>query len=124
MYLYDRLFTLEEPDDVEGKDFTDLLNPGSLEVLTGCKLEPSLKDTPSTDRFQFERLGYFCIDSADQQIPANTGKLVFNRIITLRDSDQGGEVDTPPHRRLATAHRRRHSSRRVAEQGKHDNTID
>jgi glutaminyl-tRNA synthetase len=84
--LYDRLFTVEEPDAVEGRDFTDLLNPGSLEVLNGCKLEPSLKDAQPADRFQFERLGYFCIDSADQQTPANPGRLVFNRIITLRDS--------------------------------------
>ena len=84
--LYDRLFTVDEPDSVEGKDFTDLLNPHSFEVLTGCKLEPSIKDAQPAGRFQFERLGYFCIDSADQQTPANAGKLVFNRIITLRDS--------------------------------------
>jgi glutaminyl-tRNA synthetase len=84
--LYDRLFTVEEPDAVEGRDFTELLNPGSLETLAGCKLEPSLKDAQPADRYQFERLGYFCIDSADQQTPADDGKLVFNRIITLRDS--------------------------------------
>jgi len=84
--LYDRLFTVEEPDAVEGKDFTDLLNSNSLETLTGCKLEPSLKDARPADRFQFERLGYFCIDSADQQTTAIAGQLVFNRIITLRDS--------------------------------------
>jgi len=84
--LYDRLFTVEEPDAVEGKDFTDLLNSNALEVLTGCKLETSLQDAQPADRFQFERLGYFCIDSADQQTPANAGRPVFNRIITLRDS--------------------------------------
>jgi glutaminyl-tRNA synthetase len=84
--LYDRLFTVEEPDAVEGKDFTDLLNPNSLETLTGCKLESSLQGAQPVTRFQFERLGYFCIDSADQQTPADAGRLVFNRIITLRDS--------------------------------------
>ena len=80
------MFTVEEPDSVEGRDFKELLNPGSLEVLTGCKLEPSLRDAKPADRFQFERLGYFCVDSTDQQSPAAAGKVVFNRIITLRDS--------------------------------------
>lgn len=84
--LYDRLFTEPEPDAIEGRDFKELLNPNSLEVLTDCKLEPSLKDARPTDRFQFERLGYFCIDSADQETPANSSRIVFNRVITLRDS--------------------------------------
>jgi glutaminyl-tRNA synthetase len=80
--LYDTLFTKEEPDNVEeGKDFTDYINPKSLEVLNGCKLEPSLKDAKPGDRFQFERLGYFCVDSKDSK----PGSPVFNRIVTLKD---------------------------------------
>ena len=80
--LYDTLFTKEEPDNIEeGKDFTDYINPKSLEVLTGCKLEPSLKDAKSGDRFQFERLGYFCVDTVD----STPGKPVFNRTVTLKD---------------------------------------
>ncbi|MBI5212461.1 MAG: glutamine--tRNA ligase/YqeY domain fusion protein [Nitrospirae bacterium] len=80
--LYDTLFTKEEPDNVEeGKDFTDYINPKSLEVLNGCKLEPSLKDAKPGDRFQFERLGYFCVDTVD----STPGKPVFNRTVTLKD---------------------------------------
>ncbi|MBN1795813.1 MAG: glutamine--tRNA ligase/YqeY domain fusion protein [Sedimentisphaerales bacterium] len=80
--LYDHLFTKENPDEaVEGKDFKSNINPNSLEVLTDCKVEPSLADAKSLDRFQFERLGYFSVDpdTAD-------GKLVFNRTATLRDT--------------------------------------
>ncbi|HAV65646.1 MAG TPA: glutamine--tRNA ligase, partial [Verrucomicrobiales bacterium] len=84
--LYDRMFTEAEPDGVEGREFKEFLNPNSLEVLTGCKLEPSLKDAEPTERFQFERLGYFCIDSRDQKTPAHPDRLVFNRTISLRDS--------------------------------------
>jgi len=79
--LYDHLFIREDPNQVsEGEDFTANLNPRSLEVLTGCKLEPSLAGAKPFDRFQFERLGYFCLDpdSAD-------GMLLFNRTVTLRD---------------------------------------
>jgi glutaminyl-tRNA synthetase len=80
--LYDTLFTKENPNEVEeGKDFTANLNPNSLEVLNGCKLEPSLRDAASGSRFQFERLGYFCVDR-----DSSTGKLVFNRTIGLRDT--------------------------------------
>lgn len=80
--LYDTLFTKEDPNDVEeGKDFTDYINPKSLEVLEACKLEPSLKDSRRGDRFQFERLGYFCVDTVDSK----PEKLVFNRIVTLKD---------------------------------------
>ena len=80
--LYDRLFTVENPMEVpEGGDFFDHLNPDSLEVLAGCKLEPSLAGAEAGARFQFERLGYFCVDSA-----STAERPVFNRTITLRDS--------------------------------------
>jgi len=80
--LYDRLFNKPDPEDVpEGQDFTVNLNPNSLEVLTGCKVEPSLAGARPGDRYQFLRLGYFCVDpdSAD-------GHLVFNRTVPLRDT--------------------------------------
>lgn len=80
--LYDRLFTQEDPDDApEGQDFTNLLNPNSLQVLEKCYLEPSLKDAPVGHLYQFERQGYFCVDA--DSTPA---KLVFNRAVSLRDS--------------------------------------
>jgi glutaminyl-tRNA synthetase len=80
--LYENLFTKENPNDVEeGQDFTANLNPHSLEVLSGCKAEPSLRDAAAGTRYQFERLGYFCVD------PDSTPeKLVFNRTIGLRDT--------------------------------------
>jgi glutaminyl-tRNA synthetase len=80
--LYDRLFTKQNPNEVEpGKDFTANINPKSLEVLTDCQIEPSLKNSKSGDRFQFERKGYFCVD------PDSTPeKLVFNRTVSLRDT--------------------------------------
>jgi len=79
--LYDTLFASENPDDVEeGKDFTANLNPNSLQILTGCKLEPSLNDAMPLDRFQFERLGYFCLDP-----DSSNEKLIFNRTVPLRD---------------------------------------
>jgi len=84
--VYDRLFTVPEPDKDDEKDFKDFLNPDSLLTLTNCKLEPSMKNAIPADRFQLERTGYFCIDSEDQITPANPGKLVFNRVISLRDS--------------------------------------
>ncbi len=80
--LYDHLFTKPDPDDYpEGQDYKANLNPGSLEVLTDCKLEPSLRGTTEGTRFQFERLGYFCAD------PDGTpARPVFNRTATLRDT--------------------------------------
>jgi glutaminyl-tRNA synthetase len=80
--LYDNLFIKENPAEFEeGQDFTANLNPNSLEVLTKCKVEPSLRDAESGTRYQFERMGYFCVD------PASTSeKLVFNRTIGLRDT--------------------------------------
>jgi glutaminyl-tRNA synthetase len=80
--LYENLFTKENPDEApEGQDFTANLNPHSLEVLSGCKLEPSLRAAAPAARYQFERLGYFCVD------PDSTSeKLVFNRTAALRDT--------------------------------------
>jgi len=80
--LYDHLFTKPDPDDVpEGQDYTANLNPRSLEVLADCKLEPSLRGATAGSRFQFERLGYFCVD------PDSTGEeLVFNRTVKLKDA--------------------------------------
>ena len=80
--LYDRLFKAKNPLQVEdGKDWLDNLNPESLVVLTGCKLEPSLAEVSPGDRFQFERVGYFCVDP-----DSKPGKPVFNRTATLRDT--------------------------------------
>jgi len=80
--LYDYLFTKRDPTEVEeGKDFKDYLNPNSLEVLQGCKVEPSLKGAAPGSRYQFLRVGYFCVD------PDSTdGHLVFNRTVGLRDT--------------------------------------
>ncbi|MGB3716613.1 MAG: glutamine--tRNA ligase/YqeY domain fusion protein [Candidatus Promineifilaceae bacterium] len=81
--LYDTLFINEEPTQVEeGGDFTDNLNPNSLQILSGSRVEPNLATARSGDNFQFMRQGYFCVDSVDSS-PDN---LVFNRTVTLRDS--------------------------------------
>jgi glutaminyl-tRNA synthetase len=80
--LYDKLFTKADPHDLEeGQDVLDNLNPNSLEVLTGAKLEPSLASAKLGDRFQFERVGYFCLDPDSTE-----GNLVFNRTLALKDS--------------------------------------
>jgi len=80
--LYEHLFTRENPEDTEeGQDFTANLNPDSLKVLTGCKVEPSLAAAKPLDRFQFERLGYFCLDPDSAE-----GRLIFNRTVTLKDT--------------------------------------
>jgi glutaminyl-tRNA synthetase len=80
--LYDKLFTKADPSDVEeGQDVLDNLNPSSLEILTGAKLEPSLASAKLEERFQFERVGYFCLDP-----DSSAGKLVFNRTLALKDS--------------------------------------
>jgi len=79
--LYDRLFTI--PNPLGGKaDFLDSINPDSLQVLSGCKLEPGLAGAEKGCNYQFERLGYFCLDSRD----VTPEKLVFNRTVPLRDS--------------------------------------
>ncbi|MBI2429163.1 MAG: glutamine--tRNA ligase/YqeY domain fusion protein [Ignavibacteriales bacterium] len=81
--LYDRLFVKENPDDVEeGKDFLSNMNPASLQVLTRCKLESMLASSKPGDRFQFERLGYFAADIKEH----SASRLVFNRIVTLKDA--------------------------------------
>ena len=81
--LYDNLFTRENPYEVdeEGQDFTANLNPDSLEVLTGCQVEPSLAGAMPGGRYQFERKGYFCVDP-----DSSDGTLVFNRTVSLRDT--------------------------------------
>jgi glutaminyl-tRNA synthetase len=82
MRLYDNLFTKENPEDVpEGADFKSNLNPNSLEVLKGCFVEPFLVKAKPLDRYQFERLGYFCVDP-----DSDGGKLVFNRTVRLVDT--------------------------------------
>lgn len=80
--LYNHLFTKADPDDVpEGQDYLTNINPNSIEVLKDCRLEPALTDSKAGDTFQFERMGYFCVDP-----DSSTGNLVFNRTITLRDT--------------------------------------
>ena len=80
--LYDNLFTKENPMDVEeGVDYKDYLNPNSLEVLKSCRVEPSLANAPSGSLYQFERLGYFCVDP-----DSSPEKPVFNRTVSLRDT--------------------------------------
>ncbi|MCP3144657.1 glutamine--tRNA ligase/YqeY domain fusion protein [Pyxidicoccus xibeiensis] len=80
--LYDRLFSVENPDADESKEFTTFLNPSSLQVLRDARVEPMLADAPAESRFQFERQGYFYVDPKDSQ----PGKPVFNRTVTLKDS--------------------------------------
>src|ERR1017187_4280053 len=92
--LYDNLFTREDPNQTdEGENFTANLNPNSLEILTCAKLEPSLRDAAQGSRYQFERLGYFCVEP-----DTAPGRPVFNRTVALRDSyariekaQQGGQ---------------------------------
>jgi glutaminyl-tRNA synthetase len=78
--LYDRLFMVENPADDE-RDFRELLNPDSLKVLKGCKMESYLKDAKEGDKFQFQRTWYFCVDK--DSTPEN---MVFNRTVSLKDS--------------------------------------
>jgi glutaminyl-tRNA synthetase len=81
--LYDHLFSKEDPDAVpDGIDWLTNVNPKSLEVLTNCRVEPILANAQIGELYQFERLGYFCVDSVD----STKRKLVFNRTVTLRDS--------------------------------------
>src|SRR5438034_974435 len=93
--LYENLFTKENPNEAdEGQDFTANLNPNSLQVLTGCKLEPSLASAARGSRYQFERLGYFCVDP-----DSKPGQPVFNRTVALKDTwskieKRAGAVET------------------------------
>jgi len=80
--IYDKLFTKEDPNQVEeGQEFTANLNPNSLEVIAHAKLEPSLANAPIEGRYQFERLGYFCVDP-----DSKPGRPVFNRTVALKDT--------------------------------------
>ncbi len=80
--IYENLFTKENPAQVdEGQDVLDNLNPNSLEVIANAKLEPSLATAAASDRYQFERLGYFCVD-----LDSKPGKLIFNRTLPLKDT--------------------------------------
>ncbi len=80
--LYDHLFTKKNPDDApEGEDFKSNLNPNSLQVLTNCRVEPSLADSKPLSRYQFERLGYFCVDP-----DSSNDLLIFNSTVSLRDT--------------------------------------
>jgi glutaminyl-tRNA synthetase len=81
--LYEHLFLKENPNEVEeGKDFIDYINPNSLKKLGNCMVEPGLAASKPGDRYQFERLGYFCVDTKDSK----EGSLMFNRTVTLRDT--------------------------------------
>jgi glutaminyl-tRNA synthetase len=80
--LYENLFTVSEPEnEKDGADYKSFMNPDSLKVLKNCLVESSLKNAAPGDSFQFERLGYFCVDP-----DSKPGKLVFNRSVSLRDS--------------------------------------
>jgi glutaminyl-tRNA synthetase len=90
--LYDRLFTVADPESVEeGKTFKEFLNPASVEVLPGCLVEPALASAAPGDRFQFVRHGYFIADDADSK----PGAPVFNRIVGLRDTYKAGKARAP-----------------------------
>ncbi len=93
--IYETLFSCEDPNVVpEGQDFTVNLNPNSLEIVSGAKLEPSLRDAAAGNRYQFERLGYFAVDR-----DSTREKLVFNRTVALRDTWAKIEAkSTPPKR--------------------------
>ena len=80
--LYDTLFNREDPNEVEeAKEFTANLNPNSLEVIAQAKMEPSLANASVEGRYQFERLGYFCVDP-----DSKPGRLVFSRTVALKDT--------------------------------------
>ena len=80
--LYDRLLTVDDPASEKDKDYKDLINPKSLEIISNAKLEPFVKSSKPGDRFQFERQGYFCVDIKH----STQDKLVFNRTVTLKDT--------------------------------------
>ena len=85
--MYDRLF--KSPAPGRGGDFLDDLNPDSLRILNNCMVEPALADAKSGERYQFEREGYFCLDSEDSSADGP----VFNRIVSLRDSwSRSGDI--------------------------------
>ncbi|MDN6310650.1 MAG: glutamine--tRNA ligase, partial [Psychroflexus sp.] len=81
--LYDRLFTVEDPTGDKTKDFINFVNPESLKVIT-AQVEPSLTTAQELDKFQFQRIGYFCVDQE-----STSEKLIFNRTVALKDSWKG-----------------------------------
>lgn len=79
--LYDRLFNHEDPAGQKDRDYREFLNPSSLNILKGCKLEPSLQSAKPFDKFQFQRIGYFCVDP-----DSSDSNLIFNRTVSLKDT--------------------------------------
>lgn len=79
--LYDRLFNDEDPSGHKDRDFREFLNPDSLKILKGCKLEPSLRSAKPPEKFQFQRIGYFCVDTDSTET-----NLIFNRTVSLKDT--------------------------------------
>ena len=99
--VYDNLFSKENPNDVpEGQDFTANLNPNSLEIISKAKLEPSLAGAAPGTRYQFERLGYFCVDP-----DSRPGALVFNRTLALKDTWAKIEKKLPESKKAGQSHR-------------------
>jgi glutaminyl-tRNA synthetase len=99
--VYDNLFSKENPNDVpEGQDFTANLNPNSLEIISKAKLEPSLAGAAPGTRYQFERLGYFCVDP-----DSKPGALVFNRTLALKDTWAKIEKKLPESKKAGQSHR-------------------
>ncbi|MBN2602667.1 MAG: glutamine--tRNA ligase, partial [Candidatus Thermoplasmatota archaeon] len=79
--LYEKLFTVENPTGQKGTDYKEFINPDSLKILNSCKVEPSIKNLKPFDRFQFERIGYFCIDPDTKK-----DSLIINKTVGLRDT--------------------------------------
>jgi glutaminyl-tRNA synthetase len=118
--LFDRLFSVPDPEDVpEGQDFTSKLNPDSRVVLENAYVEPSVGPDPVGTRYQFERQGYFMADGEDSK----PGKLVFNRIVTLRDT-WGKRVDTGPARAAGRATASAHAEKATAPESSESLPVD
>ena len=79
--LYDRLLMVQDPSEYKDVDFRDMLNPESLKVLKKCYIEPFVNNAKPLSHFQFERMGYFCVDTS-----STTEKMVFNRTVSLKDT--------------------------------------
>ena len=95
--LYDRLFQVANPSADKNKNFIEFLNPDSLRIMAHAKLEPSLAEAQAGDNFQFERLGYFCLDTPDGHRHQPGEPLMFNRTVSLRDSWAKMEKQTAPN---------------------------
>jgi len=113
--LYDQLFTVQSPTIDEETDFKAHLNPNSLETLTDCRVEPGLKAAPPGSRYQFERLGYFCVDTGD----SSPERLIFNRTVTLRDTwakiQKAGEASSGKAHEEAKGREAMHAGRHAIE---------